>query len=126
MEFLQLLQASITPTFGLDESLARIAPRSIHGAVVRLDPEILYARVSSEFSGFVMSFDGVSKTTKHGGFGCCAWILWKIPDWSIAMSASDYLPSTTVNLAGYAVINRGVQAALDHQVTDLIIVGTRG
>ena len=39
------------------------------------------------------------------------------------MVASDYLPSTTVNLAENAGMNRGAQASLNHQVTDLIIVG---
>ena len=70
-----------------------------------------------------MSFDGSSKTEKHGGFGSCALISWKLPEWSIVMAAGDYLPSTTVNLAEYAGMNRDAQAPLDHQVTDLIIVG---
>ena len=39
------------------------------------------------------------------------------------MAASDYLPSTIVNLAEYAGMNQGSQAALDHQVADPIIVG---
>ena len=126
VDFLQLLQASIAPTFGLDESLAYTAPCSNRVTVIRLDPELLYARVSSEFSGFVMSFDGSSKTAKHGVFGGCAQISWKLSEWSIVMAASDYIPSTIVNLAEYAGMHRGAQAALDHQVTDLTIVDIRG
>ena len=46
----------------LDELLAHIAPCLNHGRVVRLDPKLLYARISSEFSGFVLLFDGSLKT----------------------------------------------------------------
>ena len=89
VDFLQLLQASITPTVGLDESLAHIAPCPTPRTIVRLDPELLYALVSQEFSGFVMSFDGSAKTTTHGGFGSCAWILWRLPEWTVVMAASN-------------------------------------
>ena len=76
------------------------------------------------FSGFVLSFDGSAKTEKHGGgYGSCSWILWKLPDWNIVIAANAYLETTTVNLAEYAGMNRGTQAALDNNVTDLIIVG---
>ena len=39
------------------------------------------------------------------------------------MAAGNYLPSTKVNLAKYAGMNRGAQVALVHQGADLIIVG---
>ena len=39
------------------------------------------------------------------------------------IAASAYLSTTTVNLEEYTGINWGTQAALDHNVTDLIIVG---
>lgn len=77
------------PAVGLDESLAHIAPCPTHGTLVRLDPELLYARVSPGFSGFVMSFDGSSKTANHGGFGSCAWIMWRLPEWTVVMAASN-------------------------------------
>ena len=37
-------------------------------------------------------------------------------------AASAYLSTTTINLAEYTGMNWGIQAALDHNVTDLIIV----
>ena len=51
VDFAQLLQASITPAIGLDESLRHIAPPAKHSASVRLDPEILYALVPPTFVG---------------------------------------------------------------------------
>ena len=78
--FLQLRQASIKPMIGIDEALAHIVPSPTHGTVFRLYTELLYARVSSKFIRFVMSFDGSSKTAKHGGFGSCAWKLWRLPE----------------------------------------------
>ena len=42
---------------------------------------------------------------------------------TIVIAASAYLSTTTVNLEEYTGINWGTQAALDHNVTDLIIVG---
>ncbi|KAE9003326.1 hypothetical protein PR002_g17378 [Phytophthora rubi] len=71
-DFAQLLQASITPSIGLDESLAHIAPPSKGSASVRMDPELLYARVPSDFVGHVLSFDGSAKTEKNGGYGSCS------------------------------------------------------
>ncbi|KAE8898883.1 hypothetical protein PF001_g25792 [Phytophthora fragariae] len=123
VDFAQLLQASITPSVGLDESLAHIAPPSKGSASVRMDPELLYARVPSDFVGHVLSFDGSAKTEKNGGYGSCSWILWRLPTWDIEIAASAHLLSTTVNIAEYTGMNHGVTAALDRGITDLIIVG---
>ena len=70
----------------------------------------------------MLSFDGSAKTEKHGGYGSCAWILWRLPEWNIVVAGSSHLQATTVNLA-YAGMNRGTQVALEHHVADLIIVG---
>ncbi|KAE9209092.1 hypothetical protein PF004_g16572 [Phytophthora fragariae] len=122
-DFAQLLQASITPSIGLDESLAHIAPPSKGSASVRMDPELLYARVPSDFVGHVLSFDGSAKTEKNGGYGSCSWIVWRLPTWDIEIAARAHLSSTTVNIAEYTGMNHGVAAALDRGITDLIIVG---
>ncbi|KAE8980835.1 hypothetical protein PR001_g24180, partial [Phytophthora rubi] len=122
-DFAQLLQASITPSIGLDESLVHIAPPSKGSASVRMDPELLYARVPSDFVGHVLSFDGSAKTEKNGGYGSCSWIVWRLPTWDIEIAASAHLSSTTVNIAEYTGMNHGVAAALDRGITDLIIVG---
>ena len=65
---LRLLQSSITSTVGLDESLAYISPCPTHRTVVCFNFRLLCARRSTEFSGFVMTFHGLSKTTNHGRF----------------------------------------------------------
>jgi ribonuclease HI len=122
-EFVQLLQASVTPHIGLDESLSHVAPPSKNSATVRLDPELLYAHVPRDFTGYVLSFDGSAKTEKNGGYGSCSWILWRLPDWDIEIAASAYLSSTTVNVAEYTGMNNGVKAAVDRGVDDLIVIG---
>ncbi|GMG17673.1 unnamed protein product [Phytophthora fragariaefolia] len=66
--FAQLLQATVTPHIGLEESLSHLAPPSKNSATVRLDPELLYAHVPPDFVGHVLSFDGSAKTEKNGGY----------------------------------------------------------
>ncbi|KAJ8556784.1 hypothetical protein ON010_g9179 [Phytophthora cinnamomi] len=70
-DFAQLLQATVKPHIGLDDSLSHLAPPSKNSATVRLDPELLYAHVLSTFEGHVLSFDGSAKTAKNGGNGSC-------------------------------------------------------
>ena len=45
----------------------------------------------------------------------CAWVLWKLPEWSIVIAPNAYLSSTTLNLVEYAGMNRGTQASIDHK-----------
>ncbi|GMF43589.1 unnamed protein product [Phytophthora fragariaefolia] len=122
-DFTQLLQATVTPHIGLDESLSHLAPPSKNSATVRIDPELLYAHIPQDFAGHVLSFDGSAKTEKNGGYGSCSWILWSLPSWDIVIAASAHLQSTTVNIAEYTGMNDGVMAALERGLTDLIIVG---
>ncbi|OWY94813.1 hypothetical protein PHMEG_00035350, partial [Phytophthora megakarya] len=110
----RLLQAGLTSFVDLEDSLS---------PTVRLDPQLLYARLPKSHQGFVVSFDGSAKTEKYGGYGICSWILWRLPEWIIVTAASAYLEATTVNMAEYSGMNRGVQAALDHGATELVIVG---
>ncbi|GMF39978.1 unnamed protein product [Phytophthora lilii] len=88
-----------------------------------MSPHLLYASVARDYDGYVLSFDGSAKTEKHGGHGSCSWILWRLPTWDIVIAASAHLSSTTVNIAEYTGMNNGVKAALNHGVTNLIIVG---
>ena len=69
--FAQLLKAPITPAVGLDDLLQHVFPPTKQSANVRLDPELLYARVPPVFTGLVISFDGSVKTEKNGGYGSC-------------------------------------------------------
>ncbi|KAG3205499.1 hypothetical protein PC129_g22080 [Phytophthora cactorum] len=99
--FAQLLQSSITNFVDLEESLAPLAPPNKGSPTVRIDPAMLYARLPRDYRGFVVSFDGLAKTEKSGGYGSCSWVLWNLPEWKIVIAANAYLPSTTVNVAEY-------------------------
>ncbi|GMF56461.1 unnamed protein product [Phytophthora fragariaefolia] len=121
--FAQLLHSTITNFVGLDEALQRVTPPTKRTPMVRMDPALLYARLPNDHRGFVLSFDGSAKTPKHGGYGSCAWILWRLPDWKIEIAASAYLESTTVNQAEYMGMNEDLRAAQAYDVTDLVVVG---
>ncbi|POM62088.1 hypothetical protein PHPALM_28793 [Phytophthora palmivora] len=121
--FAQLLQAGLISFVDLDDSLAQVAPPTKGSPSIRMDPNLLYARLPRSYQGLVLYFDGSAKTEKHGGYGSCAWILWRLPEWTIVTEASAHLEATTVNFAEYAGMNNGVQAALEHTTEDLVIVG---
>ncbi|GMF31670.1 unnamed protein product [Phytophthora fragariaefolia] len=121
--FAQLLHSTITKFFGLDKALQRVAPPSKRTPMVRMDSELLYARLPNDHRGFVLSFDGPAKTPKHGGYGSCAWTLWRLPDWTIDIAVSAYLESATVNQAEYMGMNEGLRAAQAYGATDLVFVG---
>ncbi|GMF56870.1 unnamed protein product [Phytophthora fragariaefolia] len=120
--FAQLLHSAITNFMGLNETLQPIAPPPKPAPTVQMDPALLYARLPNDHQGFVLSFHGSAKTPKHGGYGSCAWILWRLPDWKIQIDGSVYLVSTTVNHAEYMGMNEGLRAAQAHGVTDLVVV----
>ncbi|OWZ05804.1 hypothetical protein PHMEG_00022034 [Phytophthora megakarya] len=121
--FAQLLQARLTSFVDLEDSHEAVTPATKGSQRVRVDPELLYARLLSSYTGFVMSFDGSAKTEKYGGDGSCSWILWGLPEWTIVTAASAFLEATTVNVAEYSRTNNDVAAALDHGAEDLVIVG---
>ncbi|KAG2796296.1 hypothetical protein PC118_g22015 [Phytophthora cactorum] len=97
VKFAQLLQSTVTGFVDLEDSLAPVAPPSRDSATVRMDPVLLYARISIGYNGFVLSFD--------------------------VIAANAFLESTTVNIAEYTGMNQGVKAAIDSNVDDLIIAG---
>ncbi|POM73960.1 Hypothetical protein PHPALM_9140 [Phytophthora palmivora] len=96
--FAQLLQAGLRSFVDLDDSLAQVVPPTKGSPSIRMDPNLLYVRLPRSYQGCVLSFDGSAKTEKHGGYG-------------------------SLNLAEYAGMNNGVQAALEHTTEDLVIVG---
>ncbi|OWZ11021.1 hypothetical protein PHMEG_00016014 [Phytophthora megakarya] len=121
--FAQLLQAGLTSFVDLEDSLATVTPPTKGSSTVRMDPQLLYARLPRSYYGFVLLFDGSAKTEKYGGCGSRSWIVWRLPDWTIVTAASAHLEATTVNLAEYSGMNNVVQAALDIGATDLVIAG---
>ncbi|KAG2826988.1 hypothetical protein PC118_g21557 [Phytophthora cactorum] len=108
---------------GSEELLAPLAPPNKGSPTIRMDPAMLYARLSRDYRGFVVSFDGSAKTERYGGYGSCSWVLWSLPEWKIVIAANAYLPSTTVNVADYTGMNNGVNAAIAHGAEDLVIAG---
>ncbi|OWZ00853.1 hypothetical protein PHMEG_00027867 [Phytophthora megakarya] len=73
--FAQLLQAGLTSFVDLEDSLATVTPPTKGSSTVRMDPQLLYARLPRSYSGLVVSFDGSVKTEKYGatvvGHGLC-------------------------------------------------------
>ncbi|POM62867.1 hypothetical protein PHPALM_27912 [Phytophthora palmivora] len=118
-----LLQAGLTSFVDLDDSLAQVALPTKGSPSISIDQNLLYARLPRLYRGFVLSFDGSAKTEKHGSYGSCAWILWRLLEWPIVTAVSAYLEATTVYLAEYAGMNNGVQTALEHTTEDLVVVG---
>ncbi|GMF56437.1 unnamed protein product [Phytophthora fragariaefolia] len=76
-----------------------------------------------DFVGHVLSFDGSAMSTEDNGYGSRSWILWRLPSWDIEIAASAHLLATTVDIAEYTGMNNGVKAALERDITALIIVG---
>ncbi|OWY93811.1 hypothetical protein PHMEG_00036649 [Phytophthora megakarya] len=121
--FTRLLQSTVTSFVDIDDSLELIAPPQKGSPTARIDPQLLYAKLPFDYSGFVVSFDGSAKTEKNGGYGSCAWVVWRLPEWTIVLAASAYLESTTVNVAEYTGMNNGVRAALELGADNLVVVG---
>ncbi|OWZ19190.1 hypothetical protein PHMEG_0006596 [Phytophthora megakarya] len=70
-----LLQAGLTSFVDLEDSLATVTPPSKGSSSVRMDPKLQFARLPKSYCGFVVSFDGSSKTEKYGGYGSWSWIV---------------------------------------------------
>ncbi|KAG6614481.1 reverse transcriptase [Phytophthora cinnamomi] len=121
--FTQLLQSTVTNFVDLDYSLELVAPPTKGSPPTRMDPNVLYARLPTTHTGFVVSFDVSAKTEKYGGYGSCSWIVWSLPEWKIVIAANAYLEKTTVNIAEYTGMNNGVLATIEHGAEDLVVVG---
>ncbi|OWY99006.1 hypothetical protein PHMEG_00030075 [Phytophthora megakarya] len=121
--FTRLLQSTVTNFVDIDDSLELVAPPQRGSPTARIDPQLLYAKLPLDYSGLVVSFDGSAKTEKNGGYGSCAWVVWRLPEWTIVLAASAYLESTTMNVAEYTGMNNGVRAALELGADSVAVVG---
>ena len=92
-EILGTLAASITPREEVDEVL--IAPRKQPKQKVSMPPPT--AEVGEDL--LVVSFDGSARVKGKGG--AYSAIVWKLPDWTIAVAASKFATDLTVNEAEY-------------------------
>ncbi|OWZ02768.1 hypothetical protein PHMEG_00025610 [Phytophthora megakarya] len=118
--FTRLLRSTVTNFVDIDDSSELIAPPQKGSPTARIDPQLLYAK-PLDYSGLVVSFDGSANTEKIGGYGSCAWVVWRLSEWTIVLAASAYLESTTVNVAEYTEMNKGVKAALELGANNLVV-----
>ncbi|OWZ04092.1 hypothetical protein PHMEG_00024071 [Phytophthora megakarya] len=63
--FTRLLQSTVTNFVDIDDSLKLVAPPQKGSPTVRIDPQLLYAKLPLFYSGLVVSFDGSAKTEKN-------------------------------------------------------------
>ncbi|OWZ15821.1 hypothetical protein PHMEG_00010468 [Phytophthora megakarya] len=105
--FTRLLQSTVTNFVDIDDSLKLIAPPQKGSPTARIDPQLLYAKLPLDYSGLVVSFDCSAKTEKNGGYGSCAWAVWRLPEWTIVLATSAYMESTTVDVAEYTGMDNG-------------------
>ncbi|OWZ03237.1 hypothetical protein PHMEG_00025068 [Phytophthora megakarya] len=122
--FTRLLQSPVTNFVDSDDTLGLVAPPQKGSPTARIDPQPLYAKLPLDYSGLVVAFDGsamTEKTEKKGGYWSCAWVVWRLPEWTMVFAASAYLESTTVNVAEYTGMNNGVRAALGLGADNLVV-----
>ncbi|OWY99817.1 hypothetical protein PHMEG_00029120 [Phytophthora megakarya] len=87
--FTRFLQSTVTNFVDIDDSLELVAPPQKGSPTARIDPQLLYARLPLDYSGLVVSFDGSAKTEKNGGYGSCAWVVWRLPEWTIVLGVNN-------------------------------------
>ncbi|GMG18283.1 unnamed protein product [Phytophthora fragariaefolia] len=80
------------------------------------------ALVPTDWKGNALSYD--ASVTVDGAYGSCSWILWSLPDWSIVIAASAYLPSVTLGVAKSVAVSNGLVAARELGAANLIIAGS--
>ncbi|OWZ14207.1 LOW QUALITY PROTEIN: reverse transcriptase [Phytophthora megakarya] len=85
---LEVQRSLITNFVELDDSLALVAPPT-KGSPTTRTQVCCTLNYHTTMKAFVVSCDGSAKTEKNGGYGCCSWIVWKLPEWQ----------KTTVNMA---------------------------
>ncbi|OWY99792.1 LOW QUALITY PROTEIN: hypothetical protein PHMEG_00029148 [Phytophthora megakarya] len=118
--FTRLIQSTVTSFVDIDDSLELVAPPQKGSPTARIDPQLLYTKLPLDYSGLVVSFDGSAKTEKNGGYGSCARVVWRLPEWTIVLAASAYLEATTVNVAEYTGMNNG--SSLELGADNLVVV----
>ncbi|KAE8982203.1 hypothetical protein PR001_g23802 [Phytophthora rubi] len=102
-EILGAIAATITPRAEIDQALIAIAPRKEPRR--KIQAPILTVHPGENL--WVVSFDG-SARVKRGG-GAYSAILWKLPEWTVLRTRSEYADGLTVNEAEY----RGLQLWMD-------------
>ncbi|GMF46216.1 unnamed protein product [Phytophthora fragariaefolia] len=75
------------------------------------------------YKGYVLSFSGSANLDNFAEQGSCSWILWSLPTWNIVTAACSHLQSATTTIAKCTGLSKGIWSAIEHGVTDLIVVG---
>ncbi|KAE8988936.1 hypothetical protein PF005_g15497 [Phytophthora fragariae] len=102
-EILGAIAATITPRAEVDQALIAIAPRKEPRRKIQAPIPTVHPGESL----WVVSFDG-SARVKRGG-GAYSAILWKLPEWTVVRTRSEYADGLTVNEAEY----RGLLLCMD-------------
>ncbi len=112
-----LLAASITPRDGVEAALEQIKPNLVkkQAAIPPIPPTYDAGNES-----FVISFDGSAKPVKK--IGCCAAILWRLPEW-IPIEAKTEMQGSTVNEAEYNGLILSLKLAIERKLQSVIICG---
>ncbi|KAE9302841.1 hypothetical protein PR003_g22155 [Phytophthora rubi] len=86
-----ILGAGITPREHLDEVAESLIPAK---GRVKAPPVISMEMLETDFTGYVLSFDGAAKTSmRQGSYGC---IIWELPGWNILAAHGFILEDVTV------------------------------
>ena len=89
------LAASITPREEVDEVLIAMAPRKQPRQTINMPP----TTVEVNENPLVAGFDGSARVKRKSG--AYSTIIWKLPEWTIVVAASEFTPDLTVNKAEY-------------------------
>ncbi|GMF37124.1 unnamed protein product [Phytophthora fragariaefolia] len=115
-----ILGAGIAPREHLDEVAESLIPAKgrIKAPPVKAPPVMSIEMLEADYSGWVMSFDGVAKTSSRKG--SCGCILWRLPEWNVLDARGFILNDVTVNDAEYYSLLKGLIMAIEH---DILVVG---
>ncbi|GMF48434.1 unnamed protein product [Phytophthora fragariaefolia] len=75
------------------------------------------------YKGYVISFSGSANLDSFAEQCSCSWILWSLPTRDIVTAACSHLQSATTTIAKCTGLSKGIWMAIEHGMTDLIVVG---
>jgi len=112
-----LLATSITPREKVEAALEQIRPSLLKKQVVMPPLPPTYDAINESYA---ISFDGSAKPVKK--IGCCAAILWKLPEWK-PIEARTEMRGTTLNEAEYNGLILSLEIVVEKKLDSGIICG---
>jgi ribonuclease HI len=77
--------------------------------------------ISSKEIGYVVTFDGSAKPKRERG--ACGAVIWRTPEWEVVTASAIHMEGITVNEAEYHGAIHGMEIALEHGISNLIVCG---